>query len=63
MPTWGPYERPVAYFSASLGSVIKGTPLRIRAIAAAETAEKSRSSVLGHAPTARVPPPMRWKFC
>lgn len=55
--TWGLYQRPLACFSASLGSAIKGTPLCVGAIAAAaaaaETVEKSRSIVLGHALTAR----------
>jgi len=54
--TSGPYERPVAYFSATLDPVVKGTPFCIRAIAAAaEMVEKSRSIVLGHALTVCVP--------
>ena len=50
----GPHERPVAYFSVTLGPVVKGTPSGIRAIAA-EMVEKSRSIILGHALTVCVP--------
>ena len=54
--TLGPHERPVAYFSATLDPVTKGTPFCIRAIAAAaEMVEKPRTIVLGHPLTVCVP--------
>ena len=53
---FGPYERPVAYYSQSLDPVVRGTPYCIRAVAAAaELTEKVRTIVLGHPLVVKVP--------